>query len=161
MNKLIFLFLSLLSFALHALMGDHKAFVDVKAQTVVIDEPRGLSTYTGNAEVTKGSLVLSAEEILIFSVKQTVSKIIAKGSKKKLAHYKQSQPNQARSVEANAQTITYFINQQLVRLEGNAHLVQGFDSFSGGILNYDIKKDKMVAGKSKNDTQRVKFKIKL
>jgi lipopolysaccharide export system protein LptA len=42
-----------------------------------------------------------------------------------------------------------------VRLEGNAHLVQGFDSFSGGILNYDIKKDKMVAGKSKNDTQRV------
>jgi hypothetical protein len=34
MNKLIFLFLSLLSFALHALMGDHKAFVDVKAQTV-------------------------------------------------------------------------------------------------------------------------------
>jgi lipopolysaccharide export system protein LptA len=56
---------------------------------------------------------------------------------------------------------SYFINQQLVRLEGNAHLVQGFDSFSGGILNYDIKKDKMVAGKSKNDTQRVKFKIKL
>jgi hypothetical protein len=46
MNKLIFLFLSLLSFALHALMGDHKAFVDVKAQTVVIDEPRGLSTYS-------------------------------------------------------------------------------------------------------------------
>jgi hypothetical protein len=25
-----------------------------------------------------------------------------------------------------------------VRLEGNAHLVQGFDSFSGGILNYDM-----------------------
>jgi lipopolysaccharide export system protein LptA len=38
-----------------------------------------------------------------------------------------------------------------VRLEGNAHLVQGFDSFSGGILNYDIKKDKMVAGKSNFD----------
>jgi lipopolysaccharide export system protein LptA len=70
--------------------------------------------------------------------------------------YKQSQPNQVRSVEANAQIITYFINQQLVRLEGNAHLVQGFDSFSGGILNYDIKKDKMDAGKSKNDTQRDK-----
>jgi glutamate mutase epsilon subunit len=31
-----------------------------------------------------------------------------------------------------------------VRLEGNAHLVQGFDSFSGGILNYNIKKDKMA-----------------
>jgi hypothetical protein len=30
-----------------------------------------------------------------------------------------------------------------VRLEGNAHLVQGFDSFSGGILNYDIKSNLM------------------
>jgi hypothetical protein len=45
MNKLIFLFLSLLSFALHALIGDHKAFVDVKAQTVVIDEPAAFGNY--------------------------------------------------------------------------------------------------------------------
>ena len=161
MNKFIFLFLSLLSFALHALIGDYKAPVDVKAQTVLIDEPRGFSTYTGNAKVTKGSLALSAEEIQIFSVKQVISKIIARGNKQKLAHYKQNQPNQARSVEANAQTITYFIDKQLVRLEGNAHFVQGFDSFSGGTLSYDIKKDKIVAKKSKNGTQRVKFKIKL
>ena len=153
--------MSLLSFALHALIGDSRAPVDVKAQTVIIDEPLGLSTYIGDAEVTKGSLALSAEEIQIFSVKQTISKIIARGNKKKLARYKQSQPNQVRFVAANAQTITYFVSKQLVRLEGNAHLVQGFDSFSGGILNYDIKKDKMVAEKSKNGTQRVKFKIKL
>ncbi|VVM27943.1 hypothetical protein BSPWISOXPB_8861 [uncultured Gammaproteobacteria bacterium] len=66
-----------------------------------------------------------------------------------------------RSVEANAQTITYFANQQLVRLEGNAHLIQGLDSFSGSILSYDIKKDKMVAEKAKNGDQRIKFKINL
>ena len=161
MNKLFFLFLSLLSFTLHALIGDNKAPVDVKAQTVIIDEPLGLSTYIGDAEVTKGSLVLSAEEIQIFSVKQTISKIIAKGNTKKLAHYKQNQPSQPRFVEASAMTITYFTNKQLIRLEGNAHLIQGFDSFSGGILNYDIKKDKIVVEKSKNSTQHVKFKIKL
>lgn len=157
----MFLFFSLLFFALYALSSDNKAFVNVKAQTVIIDAFRGLSTYIGNAEVTKGSLVLSAEEIQILSVGQTISKISAKGNKKKLAHYKQSQPNQIRFVKASALIITYFADKQLIRLAGNAHLVQGFNSFSGDILHYDIKKNKMVAEKSKNGTQRVKFKIKL
>lgn len=81
--------------------------------------------------------------------------------KKKPAHYKQNQANQPRFIEATAQNITYFIDKQFVRLKGKAHLIQGFDSFSGGVLNYDIKKDRIIAKKSKDGTQRVKFKIKL
>ncbi len=161
MNKLIPLFISLLSFTSYAFIDDNKAPVDVKAQTVIIDKPSGLSTYTGNVEVTQGSLMLNAEEIQIFSIGQTISKMTAKGNKKKLAYYKQNQPNQLHFVEAGALTITYFVDKQLVRLEGSAYLVQGFDYFSGGILDYDIKKDKIVAKKSKNGAQRVKFKIKL
>jgi hypothetical protein len=66
MNKLIFLFLSLLSFALHALMGDHKAFVDVKAQTVVIDEPRGLSTTTKRVKaLNKMCITFKAHKLLV------------------------------------------------------------------------------------------------
>jgi lipopolysaccharide export system protein LptA len=48
-----------------------------------------------------------------------------------------------------------------MHLSGNAHLVQGFDSFSGGTLDYDIKNDKVIAEQSKDGTQRVRFKIKL
>lgn len=165
MNKFIALFL-LSSFAvLQALPSDNKAPIEVESQTVVIDEPRGLSVYTGDVKVTQGSLVLSAEEIQIFSAKHKVKKIIAKGNNKKSAYYEQNQPNQPnqpRFVEANALTITYFVNKQLIRLEGNnAYIIRGFDFFSGGVLHYDIEKDKMIAKKSKSSPKRVKFKIKL
>jgi lipopolysaccharide export system protein LptA len=46
-------------------------------------------------------------------------------------------------------------------LVGNAHLVQGFDSFSGDTLNYDINNDKVVVKGSEDGTERVKFKIVL
>ncbi|SFV85134.1 LptA, protein essential for LPS transport across the periplasm [hydrothermal vent metagenome] len=159
MNRIIFILL-LLPFTADALLNG-RIPTDVKAYAVVIDERLGLSTYTGNAQIVQGSLIISAESIQIFSKNQEITKVIAVGTKKKPAHYKQNQPKQPRFIEATAQNITYFVGKQLVKLKGRAHLIQGFDSFSGGTLNYDIKKDKIFAKKSKDGTQRVQFKIKL
>ena len=44
---------------------------------------------------------------------------------------------------------------------GNAYLVQGFDSFSGDSLIYDMNNDKVLVKGSEDGTQRVKFKIDL
>ncbi|SMN13266.1 LptA, protein essential for LPS transport across the periplasm [Bathymodiolus heckerae thiotrophic gill symbiont] len=148
----------MLSFTAQALNQEP---VNVKAYAVVIDEPKGLSVWTGDARVVQGSLTLSAEKIQIFNIKHTITKVIAKGSKNKPAYYKHNQPKQPHFVEATALKITYFADKQLVRLQGDAHLTQGFDYFSGSILNYDIKNDKIIASKSKDSVQRVKFKIKL
>jgi lipopolysaccharide export system protein LptA len=144
-----------------ALADDATQPIKVKAQTVLIDEKQGLSVYTGKASVVQGSLILSAEKIQLFSNQTEVTKVIAKGDKKQRAHYQQSQPSQSRFIEATADNITYLIQKELVHLRGHAHLVQGFDSFSGGTLDYDIKNDKVIANKSKDGAQRVRFKIKL
>ncbi len=161
MNKLLFFLICLVpSFAI-ALSDDNAQPIDVKARTVIIDEKKGLSLYTGQAQVIQGSLTLSAEKIQIFNNQTDVTKVIARGDEKRLAHYKQNQSNQPRFIEATAENITYLISKEMVHLKGNAHLVQGFDSFSGGTLDYDIKNDKVIAEKSKDGTQRVNFKIKL
>lgn len=144
-----------------ALPGDKAQPIHVKAQTVTLDEQQGVSVYTGSASVVQGSLTLSAEKIKIFNNQKEVVKVIAKGTKKNRAHYKQNQQNQPRFIEATAEHITYKIKREMVHLKGNAHLVQGFDSFSGGTLDYDIKNDKVIAEKSKDGAQRVRFKIKL
>lgn len=157
---LIIFLLVLLPFSVQALL-DKTIPIDVKAYTVVIDERLGLSTYTGNAQIEQGDLIITAEKIQIFSENQAITKVIAVGTTKKPAYYKQNQVNQAEFVEATAQTIVYFIGKQLVRLKGGARLIQGADSFSGGVLSYDINQDKVIAIKSKDGTQRVKFKIKL
>lgn len=159
MSRIVFILL-LLPFTADAAFKD-RVPVEVKAYNVVIDERLGFSTYTGDANIVQGDLEISAAKIQIFSKDQSISKVIAIGNKNKLAHYKQNQTNQPYFIEATAQNITYFIDKQLVRLVGEAHLVQGFESFSGGVLNYDIKRDKVIASKSKDGTQRVRFKIKL
>ena len=49
----------------------------------------------------------------------------------------------------------------MVFLVGTARLVQGFDSFSGDTLDYDINNDKVIVKGNKYGTERVKFKIVL
>ena len=159
-NKLL-LIIFWIPIAVKALPNDATQPIKVEAQSVLVDEKKGLSVYTGKASVVQGSLTLSAEKIRLFNNQTKVTKVIAKGSKKQQAHYRQNQPNQPRFIEATADNITYLINKELVHLKGHAHLVQGFDSFSGGTLDYDIKNDKVIANKSKDGTQRVRFKIKL
>lgn len=145
-----------------ALPEDRGQPIHVSAQQVLIDEPGGVSHYSGEAEVTQGSLLLKAETIDVFSRQRQVDKVIAVGDKDQLAHYQQAQPEQTRFIQAQAQTITYLIDRQLVKLKGKAHLIQGFDSFSGGSLDYDIKQDKVLLKRSEtDDAQRVRFKIKL
>lgn len=161
MNKIFLIALLILFGHATALVTDSTEPIEVSANTVVIDEREKLSTYTGKASITQGSLTLNAQTIQLFSNQQGVIKVIAKGTYKQPAYYQQNQPNQPRFIEARALEITYLIKQELLHLKGKAHLTQGFDSFSGATLDYDIKNDKIITSMSKDGTQRVQFKIKL
>ena len=161
MNKLIIvttLFFTSLAFALPE---DAKQPIEIEAQSVTVDETTGFNEFSGNAEVKQGSLLLFAELIQVQTNGDGVETMIAKGTLEKPAKYIQSQENQARFIEATATLITYNVNEGMIFLVGNAHLVQGFDSFSGDSLNYDINNDKVVVKGSEDGTERVKFKIVL
>jgi len=144
-----------------ALPEDKKQPIEIEAQSVIVDETTGFSEFSGNAEVRQGSLLLLAELIQVQTNNDEVVSMIAKGSLEKPAKYVQSQENQSRFIEASATLITYDVNAGMIFLVGNARLVQGFDSFSGNTLNYDINNDKVVVKGSEDGTERVKFKIVL
>ncbi len=160
MNK-IFILLSLLSSLVFAMPGDRDKPIEIEAESVVVDESTGFNQFMGDAVVTQGSLVLSAELIEVQTSDGEVESMVAKGSQQKPAKYIQSQPNQARFIEATAVEITYDVEKGVVFLIGDARLVQGFDSFSGETLEYDIDNDKVAVKGSEDGTKRVKFKITL
>ena len=141
--------------------GDRDKPIEIEAESVVVDESTGFNQFMGDAVVTQGSLVLSAELIEVQTSDEEVGSMVAKGSQQKPAKYTQSQPNQARFIEASAIEITYDVEKGIVFLIGDAHLVQGFDSFSGETLEYDINNDKVLVKGSEDGTKRVKFKITL
>ena len=160
MNK-IFILLPLLSSLAFAMPGDRDKPIEIEADSVVVDESTGFNQFMGDAIVTQGSLNLSAELIEVQTSDEEVGSMVAKGSQQKPAKYTQSQPNQARFIEASAIEITYDVEKGIVFLIGDAHLVQGFDSFTGETLEYDINNDKVFVKGSEDGVKRVKFKIAL
>ena len=144
-----------------ALSEDADQPIEIEAESVMVDETTGFNEFIGDAEVKQGSLVMTAEIIQVQTNADGVETMIAKGTLDKPAKYIQSQENQARLIEATATLITYDVNEGMIFLVGDAYLVQGFDSFSGDSLTYDINNDKVLVKGSEDGTKRVKFKIDL
>ena len=145
-----------------ALPEDAEQPIEIEAQSVVVDETTGFNEFSGDVEVRQGSLLLLAELIQVQTENEEVVSMLAKGSLEKPAKYIQSQENQARFVEATATLITYDVDKGMIFLVGNARLIQGFDSFSGDRLSYDINNDRVVVkGSEDGGMERVKFKIVL
>ena len=160
-NKLLILSMAFVTSLVLALPEDAKQPIEIEAESVFVDESTGFNEFSGNAEVRQGSLLLLAELIQVQTNNEEVVSMIAKGSLEKPAKYTQNQANQARFIEATATLITYDVNEGMIFLVGNAHLVQGFDSFRGDTLDYDINNDKVIVKGSEDGTERVKFKIVL
>ena len=160
-NKLLILLMVFVTSLVLALPEDTKEPIEIEAQTVAVDETTGFNEFSGDAEVRQGSLLLLAELIQVQTKNEKVISMLAKGSLEKPAKYIQNQENQARFVEATATLITYDVDEGMILLVGNAHLIQGFDSFSGDKLSYDIDNNRVIVKGSEDGTERVKFKIVL
>ena len=161
MNKIIILVTIFFTTVAFALPEDSKQPIEIEANSVTVDETSGFNEFVGDAEVKQGSLLITAELIQVQTNPDGVETMIAKGTLKKPAKYTQSQENQARFIEATATLITYDVNEGMIFLVGKAHLIQGFDSYSGDTLNYDINNDKVIVKGSEDGNERVKFKIVL
>ena len=135
--------------------------IEIEAESVMVDEATGFNEFIGDAEVRQGKLLITAELIQVQTNADGVETLLAKGTNDKPAKYIQSQESQSRFIEATATLITYDINESMIFLVGNAFLIQGFDSFSGDSLTYDIDSDKVIVKSSEDGVKRVKFKIEL
>lgn len=160
-NKCLLVCWFLLANNVFALLDDSTAVIEIKAQTLVIDERLGKNIYSGNVQITQGSLRLNAENVELFITNNKITKLVAKGSSKQNASYRQKQNNQSDFIEADAAKITYLPQRGLIDLQGDINLVSKSYSFNGYALSYDIKNDTVIAQQSKPDTERVRFKIKL
>ena len=161
MNKIILLTTIFFTTFAFALSEDAKQPIEIEAESVIVDETSGFNEFSGNAEVRQGSLLMTAELIQVQTNAGGVETMKATGTLDNPVKYIQSQENQARFIEATATLITYDVNEGMIFLVGNAYLIQGFDSFSGDTLTYDINNDKVIVKGSEDGTKRVKFKIDL
>jgi lipopolysaccharide export system protein LptA len=123
-----------------ALESDREQPIRIQADAAIVDETSGSSVYKGNVIITQGTLKVTANEVEIFTADGEVIQIIAKTDKdsEELAHYQQQINEASDMVVADAQKITYLVQEERLHLSGDARLQQVQDVFTGQLLYYDL-----------------------
>jgi lipopolysaccharide export system protein LptA len=127
----------------YALRSDKEKPTTIDADRVDVDDKKGISTFTGNVVMTRGSIKMTADKIIVYRDPQRgVDRVHATG---KLARYRQRPDKKPKDVIAEAESIVYDANKSVVVLNRRAQVYQGKDRFSGDRIVYDIKEDKVQA----------------
>jgi lipopolysaccharide export system protein LptA len=125
-----------------ALPEDSTQPIQIDADSAELDENKNLATYHGNVRMEQGTMVVTADTMTIELKDQLVVRITAEGES---AHYQQQLKPDESMVFANANTITYYTQEERVHLAGNAYLTQNKNAFTGESIHYDIREGKVDA----------------
>jgi lipopolysaccharide export system protein LptA len=139
-----------------ALPEDTQQPIHVQADTVEIDDRRGVSVYQGNVHLTQGSIVLTADKLTVYHPKRQLEKAIAEGNP---AHYKQDLDTKGSQVRAQSSTMEYSATQRVLVLSGGAHVWQDGNEFRGSRVEYDLKTDVVHARRGDSAQERVEVTI--
>jgi lipopolysaccharide transport protein LptA len=129
--------------------------IKITANKAVIDKQTGITHYIGNAVLEHNTMVLSADDIKIIKNTKNDYQIVAKGLNNTRASFVKSSEN----LTSSAKSIVYLSQEGFIKLKGDATLVKDGNNFSGEIIDYDNKNDKVLMSGSKG--KQVKLKIKL
>lgn len=139
-----------------AATSDRNQPINIEADSVRIDDVNGVSVYKGNVIYQQGTINLHADKVTIFTEAKKLKKFIAEGTPVK---YQQQFDGQAEVTRSESQKIEYFSESEQLVFHGNAHLWHDNNTFSGNVIEFDIKNDLVNARKSTSGEERVQVII--
>ena len=127
----------------YALPTDKTETIRGSADNLTVDQKNGVATYTGSVKIAQGSLMISADSIVIHTnADSSVEKMIATGSP---ARFQQQPEKDQGVVTAAAKQITYTPNNEHLLLVEDASVEQNGAVMSGPHIDYDLVKEVMKA----------------
>ncbi len=155
-NMLFLLCVALLPKGAVALSTDREQPILIEADSMVVDEGKGISIYQGSVSYVQGTVKMTADKVTIYSVAGEFERFEAEG---KRVSYRQMLDDDKGELRAKARLIDYRAKQGDILLKGNAHVVRGEDEFSGSHIEYNAKTDIVNARKAENGGERVQVVI--
>ena len=134
LNALVLLLLLSAGLA-HALPDDRDQPIHISADKALRDEKKGFTVYSGNVQMSQGSMELEADILTIYHVSDEADKIVAEGKPAKM----RQQPELDKGViHAHADVIEYFRSEERVHLQSNARIEQDGALVTGDVIDYFI-----------------------
>lgn len=148
-HHLIVLLLSLTCTALPAYgkSDDSHAPIHIEADAVEMREAEGISIYTGNVKINRGSIEFSGDKIIISSQHGLVQQIDIEGQP--ATFYQLNDQNE--EIRAQGLQIRYLAAGDTLELHGQALLIKQQSRFSSEHIVYDAVRDIVTAGQLQSD----------
>jgi lipopolysaccharide export system protein LptA len=139
---------------LSALESDRDQPIELTADSVDIDEGKGISIYRGDVDLRQGTIRVLADVITVHLESRRPSKIVAEGRPVKFRQQSENGP-----VRGEALRVEYAIDSEDLVLIGDAVLVQNNDSMRSDRITYDRERAVVKAGAAAKGKQRVRISI--
>ncbi len=153
-NSLLALLLVVLTATATALESDKQQPIQLAADSVDVDQSKGVSIYRGDVDLRQGSIHLQADVVTVQHRGKKPSKVVAEGRPVKFSQQSNKGP-----VKGQARRAEYEVNSENLVLIGDAVLVQGKDSMRSDRIVYDRVRSVVKAGAAAKGKQRVQITI--
>jgi lipopolysaccharide export system protein LptA len=132
--------------------ADRDKPMQLEANRISIDDANKTQTLEGDVLITKGTMTLRAERIVISEDKYGFQKGSATGGKGGLARFRQKREGSTEYVEGEAERIEYNSNSEIAELFHRAWVKTGEDQVKGDYIWYDAISEKylVTGGDSRN-----------
>lgn len=138
-----------------ALESDREQPIELSADSVDIDESKGMSIYRGDVDLRQGTMHLQADVVTVHQIKRKPTKIIAEGRPVKF----RQDTEKGEVIKGRAKRAEYEVNSENLLMIGDAVLIQGKDSMRSDRIVYDRVKSVVKAGAAAKGKQRVHISI--
>ncbi len=132
-----------------ALDSDREQPIHLEADSVQIDDLKGVSIYRGNVIYSQGTIRLEADTVHIYHDEhRKISRLEALGEP---ARFRQRLEGDDKDMLANARRMQYFAHPERLVLEHDAYIWRQDVEFTGDFISYDAEQDVVSATKESED----------
>lgn len=135
-----------------SLESDSDQPIYIEADGATYDDNTGVSVYTGNVEVTQGSMLLNSDKLVVYTTDRKPYKFVATGDP---VTFKQTPKPGDEDVHGRSLTAEYYTNTELLVMIEKAVVWQGQDTYASERIEYDRKNTIVKAGQASSNGKRV------
>jgi lipopolysaccharide export system protein LptA len=130
--------------------ADRDKPMQLEANRVSIDDAKKIQILEGDVLITKGTMVLKADRVVITEDKYGFQKGVAFGGKDGLARIRQKREGKDEYIDGEAERIEYDTNTEIAELFHRAWVQSGEDQVRGDYIWYDAVSEKYLVTAGEN-----------
>jgi len=143
--------LALMSVTVRAEKADADKPVNLEADRVSVDESKKVQIFEGNVRLSKGTLTITADRLVVTQDEAGYQRGVATGSTV-LPHFKQKREGTDEYIEGEAERIEHDAKGEKTEFFNQAWVKSGLDEVRGQFISYDAKTEKYFVTSGPNGT---------